>query len=80
MTVQIELSDQQAEALQAKAAALGLTLQALFQKLATGEPNPSPSKPLESGYGVLARYGPAPAAEEIDENRSDKFRGFAEVF
>ena len=26
---------------------------------------------------MLAKYGPAPSAEEIDENRKDMFRGFA---
>jgi len=27
---------------------------------------------------MLAKYGPAPSAEEIDENRKDMFRGFGE--
>jgi len=34
-------------------------------------------KPLKSLYGVLAQYGPAPSAEEIDENRKEMFRNFA---
>jgi len=25
---------------------------------------------------MLAKYGPAPSAEEIDENRKDMFHGF----
>jgi hypothetical protein len=29
---------------------------------------------------MLAKYGPAPSAEEIDENRRDMFRGFGESF
>jgi len=29
---------------------------------------------------MLAKYGPAPSAEEIDANRADMFRGFAEDF
>ena len=29
---------------------------------------------------MLAKYGPAPSAEEIDENRRDMFRGFAQDF
>jgi hypothetical protein len=29
---------------------------------------------------LLAKYGPAPSAEEIDENRRDMFGGFAEDF
>jgi len=27
---------------------------------------------------MLAKYGSAPSAEEIDENRKDMFRGFAQ--
>ncbi len=81
MSVQIELSDQQAAVLQAKAAAQGLTLQDWFQKLASQEPDSPPStKPFVTGYGMLAKYGPAPSAEEIDENRREMFRGFAEDF
>jgi hypothetical protein len=29
---------------------------------------------------MLAKYGPAPSAEEIDENRRDMVHGFAEDF
>jgi hypothetical protein len=35
-------------------------------------------KPKKSAYGLLARYGPGPSAEEINENRREVFRGFAE--
>ena len=77
MTV-IELSDEQAAALKAKAAA-GLTLEAWLRKLAEEEPESSRSgKPFKTGYGMLAKYGPAPSAEEIDENRREMFRGFAQ--
>jgi len=38
------------------------------------------SGPFETGYGMWAIYGPAPSVEEIDENRRDMFRNFAEVF
>jgi hypothetical protein len=33
-------------------------------------------RPLKSHYGVLAKYGPAPSAYEIDENRREMFRNF----
>ena len=33
---------------------------------------------FETGRGMLAKYGPAPSAEEIDANREDMFRGFGE--
>jgi hypothetical protein len=29
---------------------------------------------------MLAKYGPAPSAEQIDENRREMFRGFAKDF
>jgi hypothetical protein len=76
--VSIELSNEQLVALKAKAAAHGLSLQDYIQKLAAEEIEPDqPGKPFKSGYGMLAKYGPAPSAEEIDENRREMFRGFA---
>jgi len=78
MTV-IEIPDDQAAALKARAAAEGLTLAAWLSKLAAEAPA-STRKPLKTGRGMLAKYGPAPSAEEIDENRRDMFRGFAEDF
>jgi hypothetical protein len=78
MIVNIEVSKEQFAALQAKAAAQGLTLQDWLHKLAADEPaSDQPAKPFKSGYGMLAKYGPAPSAEEIDENRREMFRGFA---
>ncbi len=44
---------------------------------ATGKPSIGP---LKSSYGILAKYGPAPTAEESDENRKDMFRHFGEGF
>jgi hypothetical protein len=79
MTV-IEIPDDQAAALKAKAAAQGLTLKAWLGKLAAESPVNSPRKPLKTGRGMLAKYGTAPSAEEIDENRKDMFRGFAQDF
>ena len=45
--------------------------QALVQR---HEPAPPAKK---SAYGLFARDGPGPSAEEIDENRREMFRGFA---
>jgi hypothetical protein len=39
-----------------------------------------PRRPLKTGYGSLAMYGPAPSAEEIDENARDMFKNFGEDF
>jgi hypothetical protein len=81
MSVSIEFSNEQLAALKAKASAQGLTLHDWLQKLAIEEPEPAqPGKPFKSGYGMLAKYGTAPSAEEIDENRRDMFRGFAKDF
>ncbi len=77
MTVSFEVSDQQLAGLKAKAAAQGLTLQDWLKNLALEQPEPEHGKPFKSGYGMLAKYGPAPSAEEIDENRREMFRGFA---
>jgi len=81
MTVTIEFSNEQLATLKAKAAAHGLTLQDWLQKLAAEETESAqPDKPFKSGYGMLAKYGTAPSAEEIDENRREMFRGFAKDF
>jgi hypothetical protein len=77
MTV-IEIPDDQATALKARAAEQGLTLKAWLEKLA--QEKPQQPKPLKTGRGMLAKYGSAPSAEEIDENRRDMFRGFAQEF
>ena len=79
MTV-IEIPDAQAAALKARAAAQGLTLKGWLEKLAEESPAAAPRKPLKTGRGMLAKYGPAPSAEEIDENRRDMFHGFGEDF
>ena len=79
MTLTIELPDEQVAALKAKAAAQGLTLEIWLGKLAE-EGARAPLKPKKSAYGLLAKYGPGPSAEEIDENRKEMFRGFAEDF
>ncbi|MFN0106856.1 MAG: hypothetical protein ACKV2U_32785 [Bryobacteraceae bacterium] len=39
---------------------------------------PQGLKPKKSAYGPLAKYGSGSSAEEIDENRKEMFRGFAE--
>ena len=80
MTV-IQIPDDQAAALKARAAAHGLTLEAWFAKLAEEEsPASTPQVPFKTGRGMLAKYGPAPSPEEIDANRKDMFRGFAQEF
>jgi hypothetical protein len=77
MTLTLELGEEQVAALKAKAAAEGLSLEGWLGKIADLEAEPR-RKPLKSSYGILAKYGPGPSAEEIDENRRDMMRGFAE--
>jgi hypothetical protein len=79
MTLTVELAEEQIAALKAKAATEGLSLEDWLAKIADQQADPSP-KPLKSAYGILAKYGPGPSAEEIDENRRDMFKGFGEEF
>jgi hypothetical protein len=79
MTLTVELAEEQIAALKAKAAGEGLSLEDWLAKIADQEAAP-PRKPLKSAYGILAKYGPGPSAEEIDENRRDMFKGFGEEF
>ena len=78
--MQIEIPDHHAAALQELAAAQGLTLRDWLGKLAGAAEGTAARKPLKSGRGMLAKYGPAPSAEEIDENRREMFRNFGEDF
>jgi hypothetical protein len=85
MNLTIELPEELGALLKAKADAqgvstnryIGLVLQhALASEIRT-EPS---SQPFETGYGMWAQYGPAPSAEEIDENRREMFQNFAQDF
>ena len=83
MTLTIDLSAELEAALKTQALAKGVDAagyarQVLERALGTHEDHPAP--PLKTGRGLLAKYGPAPSAEEIDENRRDMFRGFGEDF
>jgi hypothetical protein len=79
MAYTIDLTEEQVAALKAKALAEGLSLEGWLRKLADQEAEPR-LKPLKSAYGILAKYGPGPSAEEIDENRREMFKGFGEEF
>jgi hypothetical protein len=79
MTITIEVAEEQVAALKAKALAEGLSLEGWLRKIVEQEAEP-PRKPLKSARGILAKYGPGPSAEEIDENRREMFKGFGEEF
>jgi hypothetical protein len=84
MTLNIDLPDNLDAALKAQARAKGISeagfvrqvLEQILIPAVEGKPGP----PFETGYGMWAKYGPALSAEEIDENRRDMFRNFAQEF
>lgn len=47
-------------------------------ELASSVEKEIPGPPFKTGWGILAKYGPAPSAEEIDANRTEMFPHFAE--
>ena len=84
MTLTIELPDELEAALKAEANANGVSAskfarQILERALIPAEQGQS-HEPFETGRGMLAKYGPAPSAEEIDANRAEMFRNFAREF
>jgi hypothetical protein len=91
MNVTIDLSEQNAAALEAQARAAHMPPERYLSKIVAralhsrtpGEtPEESaeqPLKPKKSAYGLLAKYGPGPTEEEIDENRREMFSGFGEL-
>jgi plasmid stability protein len=81
MNLTIELPDDLEAALKAKAMAQGVSLAGFTRHLLEQAVKPAETqdlKPKKSGYGLLAKYGPGPSEEEIDENRREMFRGFAQ--
>jgi hypothetical protein len=82
MTITLPLQPQVEAKLIAIAQAKGLSTDALvreaLEKILADDPDVSPKKePTRSSRGILAKYGPAPSAEEIDQNRAEMFANFA---
>ncbi len=85
MTLTIQLPDELGVALQAQAQAQGVSTDhyvshVLERTLTSTSQCRDAEKSFETGYGMWAQYGPAPSAEEIDENRRDMFHHFAQDF
>lgn len=85
MHLNIEIPDALAAIVKAQAKEQGVSpdrfvSRVLENTLANTLVSTTPSQPFETGYGMLAKYGTAPSAEDIDENRRDMFRGFGENF
>lgn len=81
MTITLPLEPQKEAKLIAVAESKGLTADELvsqaIDKIITEAPEAaSQNGPTLSQRGLLAKYGPAPSAEEIDENRPEMFRNF----
>ena len=81
MTFTLPLQPQEEARLIAAAQAKGLSTDALIwealDKILAEAPDVSHKKePTRSLRGLLAKYGPAPSAEEIDENRAEMFKNF----
>jgi len=81
----IEISEQLESAIKMKANACGVSpdmyvREILQRDLGTASDTKLPVVPFKSSLGILAKYGPAPSAEEIDANAADMFRNFGEDF
>jgi hypothetical protein len=78
MTLTLPLEPLEEAKLVAAARARGISLDALvrealgpvFAEAAIQGPGKEPTRSLR---GLLAKYGPAPSAEEIDQNRAEMF-------
>ena len=82
MPLTIELPDELGAAVKAQAQAQGVSpdryiSRVLEDTLAPEIEHRKGGQAFETGYGMWAKYGPAPSAEEIDENRREMFRNFA---
>jgi len=81
MTITLPLEPQKEAKLIALAQERGVTADDLVReavdKILATIPD-QPLKPRKSAYGLLAKYGPGPSEEEIDANRREMLRGFAE--
>ena len=83
MHLNIEVPDALGAAVKAQAQAEGVSPDLFIRRvlettLAADLEAQKSSKPFETGYGMLAKYGPAPSAEAIEENRREMFRNFAQ--
>jgi hypothetical protein len=81
MTITLLLEPQKEAKLNAVAKAKGLTpgelvTQVIDQIIAEVPGSTTGIEPTRSLRGLLAKYGPAPSAEEIDRNRAEMFQNF----
>ncbi len=75
----MEIPEQLESALKSQANARGVSpamyvREVLERELEATTATSHPVVPFKNSRGILAKYGPAPSAEEIDENRADMLR------
>ena len=80
MTIILPLEPQEEAKLIALAQEKGVTADTLVReaidKILADAPNAARKEPTRSLRGLFAKYGPAPSAEEIDQNRAEMFANF----
>jgi len=81
MTITLQLDPQKEAKLIAVAKSKGMTAdelvsQAIAKIIADAPETPPCKEPTHSLRGLLAPYGPAPSAEEIDQNRAEMLANF----
>ena len=85
MHLTIEIPDEIGDVLKAQALAQGVTTahyasRVIEKSVGTAGIPEGSDEPFETGYGMWAKYGPAPSMEEIDENRREMSRNFGQDF
>lgn len=82
MDLTIEIPDEIGAVLEAQAQAHGVSPSRYASRMIETTIAPisreASGEPFETGYGLWAKYGPAPSMEEIDANRREMFRNFAQ--
>jgi hypothetical protein len=82
MTITLPLRPQEEAKLLAIAKAKGVSPDALIREAVNRMIEEAPAaasvkkEPTLSARGILAKYGSAPSAEEIDQNRAEMFANF----
>lgn len=81
MNLTIPLTPEEQASLEVRAKAQGvpvdsLVRDAVLQIISANERRQQQKKPTKSGLGALAHLGPAPSAEDIDQNRAEMFANF----
>jgi hypothetical protein len=81
MTIILPLDPQKEAKLEALAQEKGMTADEFVQReidkiIAAAPALPGKFEPTRSLRGILAKYGPAPSAVEIDQNRAEMFANF----